>query len=308
MVRWFVLCLGSLVLSCVGWVLYCEHANSVDVPAPTDAELRSSLARAAAWVVANRSSLLRENNAMLWLFVREAGRLSNDSQLTSLASQYQAESTDHTVSRFFFDASGIERMRESTILLSSDWEDYQRLFVYGATCNLPLRSDPEVAALLSPSGCGTRSGGGHLWFRYPWCRTHQLMGLRFVQRNRCEPDEETARTIKTVQDLIVSELRWDFRVLDAYLQRVWTLVESGRRNDVKAIWLRRILDAQRADGGWDGADVIVHLPGGRVVCWQGTLSPHLVPMPASNFHATAQGLYLMALLLNGPAVAGGSHN
>jgi hypothetical protein len=147
--------------------------------------------------------------------------------------------------------------------LSSDWEDYQRLFVYGATCNLPLRSDPEVAALLSPSGCGT--GSGHLWFRYPWCRTHQLMGLRFVQRNRCEPDEETARTIKTVQDLIVSELRWDFRVLDAYLQRVWTLVESGRRNDVKAIWLRRILDAQRADGGWDGADVIVHLPGGRVV-------------------------------------------
>src|ERR1700730_4462384 len=123
MVRWFVLCLGLLLLSCVGWVLYCEHANSVDVPAPTDAELRSSLARAAAWVVANRSSLLRENNAMLWLFVREAGRLSNDSQLTSLAGQYQAESTDHTVSRFFFDSSGIERMRESTILLSSDWQD-----------------------------------------------------------------------------------------------------------------------------------------------------------------------------------------
>jgi hypothetical protein len=293
------------MLTCVSWLLYCEHANAVDVPAPTEAELRSSLARTAAWVVANRCSLLRENNAMLWLFVREAGRLSNDSQLTSLASEYQAQSTDHTVSRFFFDSSGIERMRESTILLSSDWEDYQRLFVYGATCNLPLRTDPDVAALL-----GTASGcpNGHLWIRYPWCRTHQLMGLRFVQRNHCEPDAQTAQTVKGVQDLIVYELSWDFRVCDAYLQRVWTLIESGRRNDVKAIWLRRILNAQRSDGGWDGTDVIVHLPGGRVLCWQSTLSPHIVPMPASNFHTTAQGLYLMALLLNDHTAADGSPN
>ena len=305
MVRWLVLCLALLMLSCVGWLVYCERANGVDVPAPTEAELRSSLARAAAWVVANRSTLLRENNAMLWLFVSEAGRLSNDSRLTSLAREYQAHSTDRTVSRFFFDSSGIERMREATILLSSDWEDYQRLFVYGATCNVPLSADPDVVTLLSAtSGCKN----GHFWFRYPWCRTHQLMGLRFVQRNHCEPDAETARTIRSVQDIILSELRWDFRVCDAYLQRVWTLVESGRRNDVKAIWLRRILDAQRADGGWDGTDVIVHLPGGRVVCWLSTLSPHIVPMPASNFHTTAQGLYLMALLLNGPAPAGGSPN
>jgi hypothetical protein len=302
MMRWLVLCLGVLVLTGTGWLLYCEHSNSVEVPAPTDAELRSSLARAAAWVVANRSSLLQNNNSMLWLMVREAGRLSNDSQLTALAREYQAQSTDHTVSRFFFDSSGIEQMHEATILLSSDWEDYQRLFVYGATCNVPLRSDPDVAALLSPSGCAN----GHLWFRYPWCRTHQLMGLRFVQRNHCEPDEETARTVKSVQDLIISELKWDFRVCDAYLQRVWTLVESGRRNDVKAIWLRRILNAQRSDGGWDGTDVIVHLPGGRVVCWQSTLSAHMIPMPASNFHTTAQGLYLMALLLDGQTVAGGS--
>jgi hypothetical protein len=304
MVRWLVLFLSFFVLSCAGWVLYCEHANSVEVPAPTDAELRSSLARAAAWVVANRDSVSRENNPMLWLFVREAGRLSNDSRLTSLASQYQAQWTGHTVSRFFFDSSGIEQMRESTILLPGDWQDYQRLFAYGATCNLPLRSDPDVIALLSPSGCGS----GYVWFRYPWCRTHQLMGLRFVQRNHCEPDQETARTIKSVQDLILSELSWDFRVGDFYLQRVWTLVESGRRNDVKAIWVRRILSAQRSDGGWDGADVIVRLPGGRVVRWQDTLTPHIGSMPASNFHATAQGLYLMALLLNGAAVAGGSKN
>ncbi|MCU1314916.1 MAG: hypothetical protein JWN63_238, partial [Candidatus Acidoferrum typicum] len=30
---------------------------------------------------------------------------------------------------------------------------------------------------------------------------------------------------------------------------------------VKAIWLRKILDAQRADGGWDGIHVMAHLPG-----------------------------------------------
>jgi hypothetical protein len=297
--RWarrLVLCLLVLMLSGAIWVLLCEQRNSRDVPFPTDTELRSSFSRAGAWVLSNRDSVLSENNSMLWLFVREAGRLSNDPRLASLAEQFQARYTRGTLSQLFFDASGIDRVRDMEIDLSDSWQGYQRLFVYGATCNRSMRSDPQVQALLSPSACES----GHEWLRFPWCRTHQLMGLRFVQRNHCEPDEETARTIKTIQDLIVTELKWDFRVQDAYLQRVWTLVESGRRDEIKAIWLRRILSAQRADGGWDGADIIARLPGGLVVCWQGgNLYPHLRHMPASDFHATAQGLYLMALLLNG---------
>jgi hypothetical protein len=125
------------------------------------------------------------------------------------------------------------------------------------------------------------------------------MGLRFVQKNHCEPDAETARTIEAVQSGILAELSWDYRVEDAYLQKVWTLIESGRRDKVKAVWVQRILDAQQPDGGWTGADVIMPLPGAMAMFWQGGLHPRIGPRPQSNFHATAQGLYLMALLING---------
>jgi hypothetical protein len=67
---------------------------------------------------------------------------------------------------------------------------------------------------------------------------------------------------------------------------------------VKAIWLRRILDAQRSDGGWDGLDIIAHVPGNRVICWTASKYPHLLASPPTEFHSTAQGLYLMALLMS----------
>ena len=83
------------------------------------------------------------------------------------------------------------------------------------------------------------------------------------------------------------------------------LVESGRRKDVKAIWLRKIFDAQSPDGGWDDADVIAHLQGDLVLGWSGgRLYPWLLPRPVSNFHATAQGLYLLALSLKSDGEAG----
>jgi hypothetical protein len=83
--------------------------------------------------------------------------------------------------------------------------------------------------------------------------------------------------------------------------KVMLLAQSGRRRDVKAIWLRRIRDSQQDDGGWTGVDIIGRLPmnSGRVIAWSGgSLYPRIVPAPVANFHATAQGLYLAALWLS----------
>jgi hypothetical protein len=285
---------AALVMTVAALVAYCEYANSKDVPFPTDAELRSSFSRAAAWASNNGGRILDENNPMLWLFVREAGRLSGEQPMLTLASEYQSKNSDKSIWRFIFDSSGRERVRELFVDLPATLPDYNRLFIYGATCNVSVRDDPAVVALLDASACDHRLEG----IRSPWCRTHQLMGLRFVQENHCEPDETTAETVKSVQNLILGELKWDFRVEDAYIQKVLTLVESGRRKEVKAIWVRRILDAQRLDGGWDGVDVIARLPDDRVLCWSGgRLYPSVLAHPASTFHATAQALYLLALLL-----------
>jgi hypothetical protein len=195
--------------------------------------------------------------------------------------------------RFIFDPASGQLVLGRLVDLHT-MPDYDRLIFYGTTCNAWAREDEDVRALLSPSACDRRP----LWHGNPWCRTHQLVGLRFVEKNRCESDEETAVTVRTIEDRIRDELSWDFRVEDAYIQRALLLVESGRGQDVKPVWIRRILDAQRADGGWDGADVLAPLPGGKVLGWSsGSLYPQILSPPASNFHATAQALYLLALLL-----------
>ena len=285
--------LAAMVVVSVLAIWYCEHLNRARVAALTPTEARASFDRASAWIQRNREATLRESNPMLWLFVRDASRLAGDAQLEALANTYQEQSARDNLSRFFFDSSGRDQARSARLDLSG-WPDaYQALFAYGITCNGPLRFDPAVEQMLSPAACEA----GHAWLRNPWCRTHQLMGLRFVQKNHCNPEEETARTIGTVQDGILSELRWDYRVEDAYLQKVWTLIESGRRSEVEPVWVRRILEAQEADGGWTGADVITPLPGGQALFWEGGMRPRTGPIPRSNFHATAQGLYLMALLL-----------
>ena len=291
---WVSVGIAALAASVIAWLAYCEYNNSRDVPPPSEAELREHFERAAGWMFANEQRISTENNPMLWVFINEAGKLTGNARLLAMASAYQQHYTNGTLSQFFFDSSGSEKVAGERIGFPSFWADYQRLLVYGSTCNNSAREDPQVLALLATSGCDPHM----TWLRSPWCHTHQLMGLRFVQKNHCEPDDETARTVKAVQNSILTELRWDFRVEDAYLQKVMTLLESGRRKDIKPSWIKRILDAQRADGGWDGVDLIAHLPGNRVLVWEGG---RLYPWPRTpretNLHATAQGLYLLALLL-----------
>ena len=287
-----VLAAGLLSLSALAFVAICEYRNSRDQTFPTDAEVRSSWARAAIWILSHREQVMNDDNAMLWLFVREAGRASGDERLSSLFGEYLAKQPDTSIWRYVFDPD--ERGAALLIDFPDSFPDYNRFFVYGATCNATARADPAVVALLEPSACGSTVSG----LRNPWCRTHQLMGLRFVQKSRCEPEDVTARTVAHVQDGIAAELAWDFRVQDAYIQKVMMLMESGRRTAVKAVWLRQILNGQGADGGWDGMDRITPLSGNRALYWaDGRLYPRVLEQRPSNFHATAQALYLLALWL-----------
>ena len=41
-----------------------------------------------------------------------------------------------------------QKLAGQPITLGPDWADYQRLFVYGATCNESVRADASVQALL----------------------------------------------------------------------------------------------------------------------------------------------------------------
>lgn len=81
-------------------------------------------------------------------------------------------------------------------------------------------------------------------------------------------------------------------------------MDSGARDRVKPVWakpawLRRVLDAQTADGGRSGMQPLLPLGNGRVLGF----SQRGVGMgePCANFHVTAQGVLLLSLLLHAPA-------
>jgi hypothetical protein len=186
--RYLAITGAVLVLGVAAFISYGEYGNSKEAPFPTDAELRASYSRAAGWIFTNSSRLLDDDNSMLWLFLRDTGRVANDQRLLTLASEYQSKYTNGTIAQFFFGSGGSEHLREVHIDFPDNWPDYDRLFVYGATCNVSARADPAVLALLDPSACDRRL----TWLRSPWCRTHQLVGLRFAQKNHCEPDEAAA--------------------------------------------------------------------------------------------------------------------
>lgn len=74
------------------------------------------------------------------------------------------------------------------------------------------------------------------------------------------------------------------------------LVDTGAINRVKPVWIRSIVDAQGNEGGWSGFQPLLPL-------WEdfsiGFSSKGLgVQGNKGNFHATAQGVLIMSLLLN----------
>ncbi len=142
--------------------------------------------------------------------------------LTALAQEYLSAHALSWEWHAVFDSRAGELLRTRTLVAPPGYPSYQRLLIYGASCNESLRDDPEVIGLLEASACHRSLEG----IRSPWCRTHQLMGLLLVQRNECEPARDTSATVARVQDAIRAELEWDFRVEDAYIQKVMMLAQS----------------------------------------------------------------------------------
>jgi hypothetical protein len=131
------------------------------------------------------------------------------------------------------------------------------------------------------------------------------MGFRLMQQHGCGDPLATQEAVTALQHRIRRQLTWDPRVVDVYLQRVLMLVESGATSDVKPIWLHRLLDAQHTDGGWGGIDTLLVLPAGNSIGFDARgLTFSKSP---SNFHATAQGVWLMSLLLSAERTAHASN-
>lgn len=306
--KWLQCATAGLVLVVVGVVLAIAATVLVanrDVPAPSASQWQLSHQRSVQWLREHESEVLRDGNAALWWMLQTAAQTTNDPYLVDLVARatvlhYPRPERTSPWKRLVHPQAEVVAGLVNTAQL----EPYQRFFYHAATCVPVALADGDTRVFLSQNTC--RPQWRAVAMQDPVCSTHQLMGIALIKRMSCPRPDALPDLEQSLRADIAQQLTWDVQVRDAYIQRVLTLVWLGGSDRVKAVWLTRVLAAQGADGGWSG--------GRQVPEWLSYLQPNALraalsgagfknsaqtPYP-SEFHATAQGILLSALLSRTP--------
>ena len=252
-------------------------------------ERRAVLENGIRWLEDNRQLILDQANPMLWYMLQNAAAINGDKRLKALFSSYEERylknNYDNLWRTLFYPDTWVSVRYEDI----RDYPYYNLHFFYGLTCDAELAQVAGIAAQNDPAFCNKHP-------LRPACVTHQLMGIRLLQRSKCGDQQELDETEKTLERRIFRQLTWDPRQVDVYIQRVLMLAQSAHPDVIKPIWIRRVAAAQQPDGGWGPFDPLVPIGGGRYLGFSGKgLSPG---KPKSTFHATAQGVLLFSILVN----------
>lgn len=266
--------------------LYLVYKNNLEIPEPSTEEIRYSLNKSINWVIQNQDELILIDNPALWWFINESATLTNNFKLASLVNKYRNTVLDkHSIWKGFFikDTSFVYIIGSLDFLV-----DYQKFFIYGFTCDSELGEEQLIQDQLKLNYCNWRP-------YYSSCTTHQLMGIRLLQSNHCGNPQQNQNLSDELSHIIEKQLTWDPRVGDVYIQRALMLVESGHQDKVKPVWIHNILHEQLDDGGWASFDRLIPLANNKYFGFNYKFVG--INSPSSNFHTTAQAIYLLSLLL-----------
>ncbi|VAW50092.1 hypothetical protein MNBD_GAMMA06-54, partial [hydrothermal vent metagenome] len=220
---------------------YLVYKNNVDTPPPSKQSIQQALDKSINWVLKNQDELIKINNPVLWWFLDESASLTNNYKLSKLIWKYRNTVLDKNS---IWTGYWVKKPPFTYIPGSLDhMEKYQKFFTYGLTCDLDLSEEKVIQDQLDENFCD--------WHPYySSCITHQIMGVRLLQIKQCGDQEQNKKLVKKLAKLIESQLIWDPRVGDVYIQRVLTLVDSGNKEKIKPVWIKQILNEQRTDGSW----------------------------------------------------------
>ncbi|MDH5571157.1 MAG: hypothetical protein OEY89_05285 [Gammaproteobacteria bacterium] len=265
---------------------YWEQNKSVElIP---DIRIQQSLQLGIGWLAHNEDKILAENNAMLWWMLQQSALLTHDKKLVDLFAKYQSKYLTGQHNNMWLPLFNTHSWIPVRYEQIRHFPYYNKHFIYSLSCDQDLAKIPEIAEQDQPDFCD--------WHPLrPACVTHQLMGIRMQQRRGCAADAGVLQhTVEALQQRIVRQLTWDPRVVDVYLQRVMMLLESGAGEQLKPIWITRVVEAQSMSGGWGNFEPIVSVGEGKYFGF--TQSGFGIKRPQDTFHATIQGVYIMSLL------------
>jgi hypothetical protein len=266
--------------------------NNWPQPPPDAVELSAALERALNWVAGHRAALLAEpqNHILWWMLAAADERLGGDARLEEPLREYFAlpsgSGTQGAVILKLLFARNVVLPAVPLAAVRTLRPD-QQLMVYGLTCSAPLAALPSVREQLTADACPV------VWMMQPHCATHQRMSLLWASSQGCvqAPSPLTTR----LEGDIRRQLTLDARVDEAYLQRTLILVAARGCEAVRPAWVRRILEQQLPDGGWEFDYPTLPLPFGRALLL-GTRGI-AVRTPTSQLHATAQAILLLSYLV-----------
>lgn len=288
------------------WWVAARVANADEVP-PSTARVNESFQRSIGWLKAHEAEILGDGNVALWWMLKTAADRSHDPYLTDLVQRsiraVYAGNKATSPWRRIVEPNAVIVPND---LVVDDLVSYQRFYYFSATCRVvePDDSGPGSQQFLEGNTC--RPVWRKVLFADKVCSTHQLLGIRMARNSGCKLDTKVAALESELLDDIAWQLKLDPVITDPYIQRVLTLYWVAGPQSVKPVWLRRVIDAQQPDGGWTGDRILLGAPWWSQPAvwrqWMAKLMPsRFDPAPSvSIFHATAQGLLLMALASHAP--------
>ena len=281
----FGLSLGILILALLLAIAHNNFGHSTY----TRADLQTAFNKSVHWLQQNNPKLQSDHNSMLWWMLMQAEQSTNNASLNDIITQYKSANIQRYQS-----SAWSYLINETGSTSISPWSlgnlpDYNIHIIYGFSCSRSLAYEDIIKIQNKTNFC---------WRHHPIspaCVTHQLMAFRFMQRTGCEEPQFVADSINILSGYIQQQSTYDFRVVDVYLQRVLMQLDSNNQNKINPRWIKRILNAQNIDGGW--GDFQPLMPVGRGKYFGFTSKGIGIRVPESTFHATAQGVWLMRMLL-----------
>ena len=269
-----------------------ENERFVEIPGKH--EFAQSFERTVQWMLNNRKSLIATDYIWMWWFVNKAALLTGDSRLKEMVDEfkhekYEVRGTPRDFGHLLLEPGQAYTYNEEGFRQSVH---FLQLILYGLTGNKEAGASSYVQDQYDPDF----SDGETARDIRAACLTHQVMGLHEIQTaGYCDDAGDHDELLRKLQLKMRYLLTLDPAAGDVYFQRVKMLVMTGARDQVKPVWFRRILEAQQPDGGWLLYQSMTRLtPGFRL--GMGLRFPRL-HRDGSAFHSTAQGLLLMAMMM-----------
>ena len=267
--------------------MYSQNNKAADYP--DKQAMTDSLNRSIDWIFNNQERLLNDNNPILWWFLEESAVMTENQRLYDLVQVYKKTPLPrNSVWHAYFDRNMASTYSYVTGTLDAI-PDYNKMFIYGITCENDLGDEAFIQRQLIDDFCD--------WSPFfSSCSTHQLMGVRFMQRNNCGDSTVTSALVATLVSDIEGQLRRDPRVGDVYIQRVLMLVDSGAKDRINPRWVHRIMENQMDDGSWANFDPLLKLSTDKYFGFSYKFID--IRTPEGSLHTTAQAIYLLSYLLS----------